>query len=56
MRFFGCSTVQATKEDLAQALGIRDAEPSPRSAPHSRTPGVPRGPYMKQCQKCQKGV
>ena len=41
---------------VTDSLGIRDAEPSPRSASHSRTPGVRRGPYVRPCKKCQKGV
>jgi hypothetical protein len=54
MSFFGCRAPQATKEDLVQTLGIRNAELTPRSAPNPRTPSVQWGPYVRQCQKCQK--
>jgi hypothetical protein len=40
------AVLQVTKGDLAQALGIRDAESPPRSTSHSRTPSVRRDFYM----------
>jgi hypothetical protein len=54
MCLFGCSTVGDERRLGTDSLGIRNAEPTPRSASNSRTPSVRRGPYLRQCQKCQK--
>jgi len=54
MRLFVYSTAGDERRVVTDSLGIRDAEPPPKSASYSRTPSVQRDPYVRQCQKCQK--
>jgi hypothetical protein len=48
MRFFGFSTAGDERRSSTDSLSIKDTEPLPRSASHSRTGSVRQGSYVRQ--------